>query len=263
VGFVKRPEEVARIQRTLSHPRLVNGEVLSVDFLSDADAVASVLPPPLRPGREARVTAIVGRWQSNFAGDFAGGALHVAACHRGVPGSYVLAAFLDGDAPTVLGRDLLGGPHKLAASALHRHGATFGAWLERGGVRLIELHGVLGTDLGALETDLVLYGFKSRAAADGIGLQEDAILTRTTLRTRSLTARRGAGSVVLRGTVHDPLDDLPVRSVLRATFLEGDLLASSQTVATTPRDVFLPYHLGRHDDPGALDTESAVLVPVA
>jgi hypothetical protein len=31
-------------------------------------------------------------------------------------------------------------------------------------------------------------------------------------------------------------------------------------VATTPADVFLPYHHGRHDDWSALDTESASLV---
>jgi hypothetical protein len=30
-----------------------------------------------------------------------------------------------------------------------------------------------------------------------------------------------------------------------------------------PKDVFLPYHHGRHDDWAALDTESAAVVPVA
>ena len=40
MGFVKRPEEITRIQHALSHPRFVNGEMLSVDFLTDPGVVA-------------------------------------------------------------------------------------------------------------------------------------------------------------------------------------------------------------------------------
>ena len=59
--------------------------------------------------------------------------------------------------------------------------------------------------------------------------------------------------------MHDPLDELPSCSVLGARFVEADLIASCEAVATTPADVFLPFHYGRHDDWSALDTEAAVL----
>jgi len=62
MGFVKRPEEIVRIEHALSHPRFVNGEMLSVDFLTDPDVVAHVLPPPLEPADTPRVTAMIGRW---------------------------------------------------------------------------------------------------------------------------------------------------------------------------------------------------------
>jgi acetoacetate decarboxylase len=171
--------------------------------------------------------------------------------------------YMDNDVPTIYGRDLFGEPKKLATSALHRHGNSFHGRLERNGVRLIELHGQLTNDLGAFEAEGVNFNFKARPAANGIGLQEDAILTRATFQTRATTALEGPGSVVLRGTVHDPLDELPVRSVQRCAFLECDLIADCEAVATTPADVFAPYHHGRHDDWSALDTESAALVPVA
>lgn len=263
MGFVKRPEEIARIEYALSHPRFVNGEMLTVAFLTDAAVVEHILPPPLEPAGTARVTAMIGRWQSNCVGDFHGGAIYVAARHEGVDGDYVLAMYMDGDAPTIYGRDLFGEPKKIATSALHRSGETFHGWLERGGVRLIELHGLLTTDLGPFEAEGVNFNFKARPAADGIGLEEDAILTRATFQTRVTAAREGAGSVVLRGTVHDPLDDLPVRSVLRGAFTECDLIASCEGVATVQPDLFLPYHHGRHDDWAALDSESAAVVPVA
>ena len=263
MGFVKRPEEIARIEHALSHPRFVNGEMLSVDFLTDPDVVAGILPPPLEPADQPLITAMVGRWQSNCVGDFAGGAIYVSARYQGEDGAYVLAMYMDGDVPTIYGRDLFGEPKKLATSRVHRHGDAHHAWLERNGVRLIELHGSLDRPIEPFEGSGINYNFKARPSADGVGLEEDAILTKATFEQHVSGGREGAASLVLRGTVHDPLDELPIRSVVRGAFLEVDLIASCQAVATTPADVFLPYHYGRHDDWSALDTESAALVPVA
>jgi acetoacetate decarboxylase len=263
MGFVKTPDEIARIEHALSHPRFVNGEMLSVDFLTDPEVVARILPPPLEPADQPLVSAMIGRWQSNCVGDFHGGAIYVKAQHDGFEGMYVLAMYMDGDVPTIYGRDLFGEPKKLATSALHRHGDAFHGWLERNGVRLIELHGSLNRAIDPFEAEGINFNFKARPAADGVGLEEDAILTRATFDQRVTACREGAGSVVLRGTVHDPLDELPIRQVITGRFVECDLIASCQAVATTPADVFLPYHHGRHDDWSALDTESAALVPVA
>jgi acetoacetate decarboxylase len=263
MGFVKQPEEIARIEQALAHPRFVNGEMLSVDFLTDPEVLAHVLPPPLQPADEPRVTAMVGRWQSNCVGDFFGGAIYVAARHEGVDGDYVLAMYMDNDIPTIYGRDLFGEPKKLADSQLHRHSDVFTGHVDRGGVRLIELHAQLPTDLGAFDTEGINYNFKARPSADGIGLQEDAILTKATFHTRVARALQGTGSVTLRGTVHDPLDELPILSVQRAMFLECDLIGACEAIATVPAAVFAPYHHGRHDDWSALDTEALVLAAVA
>jgi acetoacetate decarboxylase len=262
MGFVKTPEEIARIEHALSHPRFVNGEMLSVDFLSEPEVVSGVLPPPLEPGAEPLVSAMIGRWQSNCVGDFYGGAIYVAARHDGIEGRYVLAMWMDGDIPTIFGRDLFGEPKKLAESRLHRRGEEYTAWLERGGVRLLELHAQLPDDLGPSQGEGVNFNFKARPAANGIGLEEDAILTRATFQTIVRKARAGTGALTVRGTVHDPLDELPIVSIVGASFVECDLIASCESVATVPADVFLPYHHGRHDDWSMLDTEHSVLSAV-
>ena len=262
MGFVKTPEEIARIEHALQYPRFVNGEMLNVDFLTEPDFVADVLPPPLEPADTPRVTAMVGRWQSNCVGDFYGGAIYVAARHDGIDGDYVLAMFMDGDVPTIYGRDLFGEPKKVAQSSLHRRGDHFSGWVDRGGVRLIELRADVPEDLGSSEGEGVNFNFKARPAANGVGLQEDAILTRASFQASVRTARRGSGSVVLRGTVHDPLDEIPIVSILRGRFVECDLIARCESIATVPGEIFAPYHHGRHDDWSALDTESAELAPV-
>ncbi|HEX6228557.1 MAG TPA: acetoacetate decarboxylase family protein [Solirubrobacterales bacterium] len=263
MGFVKRPEEIARIEHALAHPRFVGGQMLSVEFLTDESVVAEVLPPPLEPTGMPQIRAMVGRWQSNCVGDFAGGSIYVSAKHDGVEGEYVLAMYMNGDVPTIYGRDLFGEPKKIAESALLRRGDAFRGWVDRGGVRIIELQGQMSKDLGPFDAEGFNFNFKARPAADGSGLQEDAILTRARFEVNATAALEGAGSVVLRGSVHDPLDELPVRSVQRATYTECDLIASCEAVATTPAEVFAPYHHGRHDDWSELDTESAGMVPVA
>lgn len=237
--------------------------MLSVEFLTDESLVAEVLPPPLRPTATPAVRAMVGRWQSNCVGDFHGGSVYVAAQHDGVEGEYVLAMYMNWDVPTIYGRDLFGEPKKLAESALMRRGDAFRGWIDRGGVRIMELQGEMSKDTGAFDVTGYNFNFKARPAADGHGLEEDAILTRARFDVHATASLEGDGSVVLRGTAHDPLDEIPVRSVRGASYMECDLIGSCEAVATTPADVFAPYHHGRHDDWSALDTESPGVVPVA
>jgi acetoacetate decarboxylase len=263
MGFVKSAEEITRLEHALSHPRFTGGQMLSVEFLTDESVIAEVLPPPLEPADAPQVRAMVGRWQSNCVGDFFGGSIYVSCTHDGVEGEYVLAMYMDNDIPMIYGRDLFGEPKRLASSQLVRRGDTFRGWIDRGGVRIVELHGELDKDTGPVDGEGYNYNFKARPAADGIGLEEDAILTRAHFDVHATATREGAGSVVLRGTVHDPLDELPVHSVIRSTYMECDLIGSCEAVATTPAGVFAPYHHGRHDDWSALDTEAAGVVPVA
>jgi len=263
MGFIKSSEEIARIEHALSFPRFVGGQMLSVEFATDESVVAEVLPPPLEPAETPAVRAMVGRWQSNCVGDFYGGAVYVSARHDGIDGEYVLAMYMDNDVPTIYGRDLFGEPKKIAESNLVRRGDAFRGYIDRNGVRIIELQAEMSDDTGAFEGEGYNFNFKARPAANGSGLEEDAILTRAKFDVHGTASMEGAGSVVLRGTVHDPLDEIPIRSVTKATYVECDLIGKCEAVATTPAEIFLPFHYGRHDDWSALDTESARLVPVA
>ena len=146
MGFVKSAEEISRIEHALSFPRFVGGQMLSVEFLTDESVIEEILPPPLEAADVPAVRAMVGRWQSNCVGDFFGGAIYVAAKHDGIDGEYVLAMYMDNDIPTIYGRDLFGEPKKLATSNVVRRGDTFRGYVDRGGVRLIELQAEMNED---------------------------------------------------------------------------------------------------------------------
>jgi acetoacetate decarboxylase len=257
VGFVKTAAEVERIEAAIAAPRFGGAQMLSVEFLVDPEFVATILPPPLEPVVEPRMRAMVGRWQSNCVGDFAGGTIYVTCAHEGLEGEYNVAQYMDGDASTIFGRDIFGEPKKMASATLRARGDSMRGEIARHGVALITLEAELGPDNGPVEATRESYNIKSRPAADGRGLEEDAILTRAHYEIRGRVTREGEGRIALAGTVHDPLDEIPIREVLRATYFEGDLSATVESVARIPAATFAPFHHGRNDDWSALATADA------
>src|ERR1700742_5055703 len=106
---------------------------------------------------------------------------------------------MDTDVPTISGRDLFGEPKKIADSALLRRGEAFRGYVDRGGVRIIELQAEMSEDTGAFDGEGYNFNFKARPAANGSGLEEDAILTRAKFDVHGTASMEGDGSVVLRG----------------------------------------------------------------
>jgi acetoacetate decarboxylase len=253
MSYVKTPEEIERIEGALSRPRW-SGEWLSISYLTDEATYRRLLPPPLEPAVEPLATVTVGRWQSNCLGDFSGGTLYLAARHGDVEGGYVLALYMDVEPPIVFGRELFGEPKKLARSGLFRDGDHIHAWVERHGTRLFDLRADLGEDQGSSRMERTTFNYKARTAADGRGLQEDAILTHTRFDVAVRVLRLGAGTVTLGHGNHDPVDEVEVLEIRRTAYGEDESAASCRAVATVPGEAFLPYHYGRQDDWLALDT---------
>ncbi|MGR8918274.1 MAG: acetoacetate decarboxylase family protein [Gammaproteobacteria bacterium] len=259
MGFVRTREEIARIQEALSRPRFVNAEMLSVDFLTHQAIVDHLLPPGLESTGNPRVTAMVGRWQSNCVGDFNGGAVYIEARHKDIVGDYVLAMYMDRDQPIVYGRELFGEPKKQSTMSLYHSGDRYAGHVDRYGTRLIELEVDLTVDHGPARGEGVNFNYKAFPATNGHGLEWDAALTVARFDSPLTVNREGSGRIRLGGSVHDPLDELEIVEVLRGAYIEGDLLASAETVASISAEEFLPYALGRTDDWSALDTEGARL----
>lgn len=256
MGFVKSPEEVARIQKVLQRPRFVGAEMLTIDFMTSPDIVANLLPPGLEPTDAPLVTAMIGRWRSNCVADFTGGAIYVMARHEKIEAPYVLSMFMDTDHAIIFGRELFGEPKKQAVIYLQRRGDFMHGYVERHGVRIIEIKATLPTDLGPAEISGANFNIKATPSCDGIGLEDDPVLTLAEFDIRLSARREGSGALQLRSTVHDPLGDLEIREIRGAGYMEGDLLSTCRPLARLSADAFVPYFYGRNDDWSALDTEN-------
>lgn len=259
MGFVKTPEEIAAIERGFAEPRFVHGERFVVSFLTTPEVYERLLPPCFEPADRPLVSIGIGRWQSNCVGDYAGGSVSLAVRHKGTDGGYAVTMWMDNEPAVVFGRDVFGEPKKLAATNLLQSGDYARAWIERHGVRLVDIEATLGDDLGPSEVERVAYNIRSRPAADGIGLDGPAVLTAATFRTSIALRREGVGNVVLNGTPHDPVDEIEVVSVVGAEYQQHDIVGRCEAVDTIAAEDFLPFHYGRTDNFAVLSTEAPLL----
>ena len=258
MGFVKTTEEIARIRAVVSNPRFVNAEMLQVSFLTDPATVARLLPPGLKPAARPVIGVAVGRWQSNCVADYEGGAVYMAARYGDIEADYVLAMYMTTDAAIIFGREVFGEPKKQASMGLNRQGTKMCGWVERHGVRLIEIKADLSTDLGPTKVSGRNFNIKALPATNGDGLEDDAVLTLADFENDLKVNWAGKGSVTLRGTDLDPLDEIEVKEVLGAAYFEGDMDSHARSIGRIPAADYLPYYYGRLDDWSMLDTENTL-----
>ena len=254
MGYVKTAEELARIQQLLSAPAFLNGEALTVEFTTDPDVVRRLLPPPLEPADEPTGMITIGSFQGNGTGDYAGGSLYLSARHGEVEGGYPVTLWMDSEAAVHYGREIFGEAKKFGRCRIYRGRERCVASVERGGALMRIRAEDLGPEEGPVEAERTAFNYRSRTAADGVGLDAPAQLTHTVFSSQVRRLWTGTGKIEMRGTDHDPVEEIPIRSVGRATFAELDTKARCRVAATVPADEFLPYHYGRVENWAIRDT---------
>jgi acetoacetate decarboxylase len=192
---------------------------LEATYLTDPDALAEVLPPPLTAPDEPRVHVRITDIDLTFgehrhkelAGYFA-----VDAKLDGDPGEYPLLMPIDLEPAIAISRERYGEPKKLADIVLTRaeDGGVHSA-VTRQGVTFIEMTGRV---TGALPVPgpypARQFWFKFQPAVDGTGFDGDPLLIRFEQLRRAESLERVEGDLVLRDLPGCPVVDLPVRGGL-------------------------------------------------
>ena len=257
MGFVKTPEEIARIQATLAEPHFFSAQMVTVQYLTKPEIIHHVLPPGLQPTEQPLVTVMVGRWgRSNCVHAFTGGALYVQARHKDYVGDYCLAMPMSTDAAIIFGRELFGEPKKQATTTLERRGNTIIGRCVRYGSPIIAIEATMERKENIQESGFVNFHYKFLPKSDGQGLEFDPVLVMATFKTKVTLTEKGKGKVTLAHTVHDPLGEIEIVQLLDAAYTEGDIYSRCQTLAPINAAEFLPYAYGKIDDWTALNNEA-------
>lgn len=249
--FVKSAEDIRRFQDVYATPSFLDIRTLAISFLTEPDVIAELLPPPLQPAAEPRISISVSEIRrSDCVGPFNGSSVNLACSYEGRDGLYCLAMPMSTDTAVIFGRELFAEPKKLADIRLEQRGKHVQGTVTRHGITYIDLRGTFDDEPGPVEQSGVSqhYYFKYLPAADGKGLAFDPQLIRVTHRGVTHRAARGAGTITFRESRHDPLIDIPVVEVLGATLSEGETHTTAEVVTTVPAAGFLPYAYGKTDD---------------
>jgi acetoacetate decarboxylase len=249
--YVKTPEQVSRLQEIYAAPSFLQATSLSLTFLTDPEVARELLPPPLEPAAEPRVSVSVYRiGESNCVGAFDGASVNLACRFNGEDGLYCITMPMSTDTAIIFGRELYAEPKKLAECRLERRGRFVHGSVTRHGITCIELTGDFEGDLEPVDRGGVSahYYFKYLPAADGRGLAFDPQLVRVTHRGRTHRMVRGTGTLTFRESRHDPVIDIPVLEVEGAVYSESETHTTAEVVATVPAADFLPYAFAKTDD---------------
>jgi acetoacetate decarboxylase len=194
-------------------PSLPNLEVV---YLTDADALAEVLPPPLsappEPRVHVRITDIDLRFgehrHKELVAFFA-----VDAVLDGEPGEYPLLIPIDLEPAVSVSRERFGEPKKLADITLTRDadGRVHGS-VTRQGVTFIEINGRVTGDLPVPEPyPARQFWYKFMPAVEGIGFDGDPLLVRMEQVRKPEQVENVDGELILRDLAGCPVVDLPIR----------------------------------------------------
>ncbi len=249
--YVKTPDQIRRLQEINATPAFLQATSLSMTFLTDPAVIRELLPPPLEPAAEARVSVSVYRiGESNCVGGFDGASVNLACRYNGEDGLYCVTMPMSTDTAIIFGRELYAEPKKLAECRVERRGRFVHGSVTRHGLTYIELTGDFEGELEPVDRAGISahYYFKYLPAADGRGLAFDPQLVRVTHRGRTHRIMRGTGTITFRESTHDPVIDIPVLMVEGAAFSESETHTTAEVVATVRAADFLPYAYAKTDD---------------
>ncbi|MFJ9816541.1 acetoacetate decarboxylase family protein [Streptomyces sp. NPDC101151] len=250
VRYGARTEREIAATRTASArlPDIWSTGVVAV-WETDPDAVAAVLPPPLKPTGSPLVRVNISK--VDLPGyPLGAGSFAVAAAHGEVEGWYPLVMPMTHERALTGGREVFGEPKKLGEVTVEREGLVVRASLARHGIAFVEVRGAVSGELPlpepARKTD---FYFKFLPAVDGSGFDGDPLLVHCVRHEKVRRLERVTGDVVLRESLYDPVADLPVLRLREVTIGEKTSDQSGRVVERVDAQALLPYIHQRYDDP--------------
>jgi acetoacetate decarboxylase len=250
MGFVKTKEELDRYF-ALGVRRFIGARMLGVMFETPAAVVERLLPPPLEaPAMPGGLIFVAEYPTTNLGPGYREAALFVRCAYKGAPGAYCLAMPIESEESRLHnGRDIFGFPKKMAQIHLEKDGPAVHGWVERHGVRFVDIRATMAGTLPGLPPQGPTYLFKASPRIDlQPGFDGPVLLCsqQTDIEMRSLEI--GSAEVSLTPSPHDPWAEIEITSVTAAFFLTSDNTMQPGTVlAEVDGDAYLPYYFKMTD----------------
>ena len=207
--------------------RFVDREFIIIAYRTDPEALAKVIPAPLRPAEPIVKYEFIKMPDSSGLGAYTESGQVIPVTYEGAAGGYTHAMYLDSEAGIASGRELLGFPKVLAQPKLEVRNDALVGTLDYNGVRVATAtmgYKYQALDLAAVKASIEAPGFLLKIMPHVDGTARICELVRFKVTDVTLKgAWTGPASLELHPHCFAPVAKLPVLEVLSATHLICDL----------------------------------------
>lgn len=249
MGFVKTPEELDSYY-DLAFRKFYDASMLGVLFETRPEIVQRLLPPPLEPADAPGGMIFIADYpKTNLGPGYREGALFLRCEYKGEAGSYCLSMPIDNEPRMHNGRDIYGFPKKLAKIHMERSGQEIEGWVERNGVRYVEIKARITGSLPELPELGPIFLFKAMPRADlQPGFDGPVFLVRQKTEIDMKTIDIGTAELTLRESPTDPWAEVEVTNVAAAFHLISDnTMQPGKVLAEVDPGSYLPYYFKMTD----------------
>jgi len=246
MGFVKTEEELR--QHYAVRVRQFDGaRMMGVMFLTEPDIVRRLVPPPLEPTDTPGGLIFIARYPAtNLGPGYREAALYLNCQYQGEAGTYCLAMPIDSEPNRMHnGRDIFGLPKKMASIHLEENGSRVHGWVERHGVRFLEIAIDLAGALPEVPPTGPSFTFKAIPRIDLTpGFDGPVLLCRQKTEIKMKSFRIGLPQVTINPSPTDPWAEVKISQILIGFFMESDnTMLPGAVVAEVDPEKFIPYYL--------------------
>jgi acetoacetate decarboxylase len=249
MGFVKTREELDRYYR-LGVRKFTGARMMGVLFETAPDVTATLLPPPLEQADAPGGLIFIADYPvTNLGAGYKEGALFIRCKYQGEAGSYCLSMPITSEARMHNGRDVFGFPKKMADIHLEKTDRRAFGWVQRDGIRFVEIEVTLTDSIPELPPMGSTYLFKAMPKIDLTpGFDGPVFLAsqRTEISVHSVMI--GTAELTLRPSEHDPWAEIKDPKVTAAFYLESDnTMLPGKILAEVDPDLYLPHYFKMTD----------------
>jgi len=250
MGFTKTRQELEAYY-AIKDRKFTGAKMLGVMFSTTQEAAEELLPPPLEPFDAPNGLIFIAEYpETNLGPGYREAALFLRCKYAGEAGSYCLAMpIMSEESRLYNGRDIFGFPKKMADIRLEKDGDKVHGWVERHGVRFVEIKTTLTGSLPELPPAGPNFLFKASPRIDlEPGFDGPVLLCRHMTKIEMKSLQVGEADLTLRPSDKDPWADIPIESTMAAFYMVSDnTMLPGSVIKEVDGEAFLPYYFKMTD----------------
>ena len=183
--------------------------------------------------------------ETNLGPGYREAALFLKCKYQGEAGSYCLSMPIESEESRLYnGRDIFGFPKKMAKISLERNGQKVSGWVERNGIKFLELRVNLTGQLPGLPPTGPNFLFKGMPKIDLTpGFDGPVFLCKQQTEVEVKSLEIGSAELILRPSPFDPWSELEPVKVMAGFFLvSNNIMRPGKVIQEVEGRVYLPYY---------------------